>query len=601
MENSIVNNSVDVNYQNPMAIDGMPSSMFPGMVIHQDSLLVNSRNQIMAGYPLLSALQGEPINVRNDLHVANHDEVNSNASVSRNLPLDEHGIGDSSPIISQSIDNNEFQGQFMGGASLTATSLFNFLAANGSLQEDLNRISISSNSSFPLKDLRSTVSNGCCDTSNSSLTASVNCGYTGENDYVQCIVSKKDTGVTDQLDGKWTVHKFPGPEDIAGKALPHGFVGSLDPHVWMSSNKSSISADDTYGYCLPSNELSLSLATCQPSIISVPTITDQCSEISSSVVTQHSLHEVGMGVGFGSEQASRKSNELSLGFGSYAPVQFSQILSESKYLNVAQQILSEFASYSLKNLGCLSYSAGEIGTGQKIPLSSNFSAEREIQKMRSDEFPLHSGETGSNSQKKLPLQRQEVEARKTQLLALLQVVDSRYSQCLDEIHTVVSAFHAATEMDPRIHACFVLQTISFLYSNLRERIANQILASGEHLSIKCMVGEKFKSSFIQKQWALQQLRRRDHQSWRPQRGLPERSVSVLRAWMFQNFLHPYPKDTEKHLLAIRSGLTRSQVSNWFINARVRLWKPMIEEMYSEMNNRRGRRTDDATENGHRTP
>lgn len=24
-----------------------------------------------------------------------------------------------------------------------------------------------------------------------------------------------------------------------------------------------------------------------------------------------------------------------------------------------------------------------------------------------------------------------------------------------------------------------------------------------------------------------------------------------------------------------------QVSNWFINARVRLWKPMIEEMYKE--------------------
>jgi len=25
----------------------------------------------------------------------------------------------------------------------------------------------------------------------------------------------------------------------------------------------------------------------------------------------------------------------------------------------------------------------------------------------------------------------------------------------------------------------------------------------------------------------------------------------------------------------------SQISNWFINARVRLWKPMIEEMYRE--------------------
>jgi hypothetical protein len=27
--------------------------------------------------------------------------------------------------------------------------------------------------------------------------------------------------------------------------------------------------------------------------------------------------------------------------------------------------------------------------------------------------------------------------------------------------------------------------------------------------------------------------------WRPQRGLPERAVAVLRAWLFEHFLHPY--------------------------------------------------------------
>jgi hypothetical protein len=26
--------------------------------------------------------------------------------------------------------------------------------------------------------------------------------------------------------------------------------------------------------------------------------------------------------------------------------------------------------------------------------------------------------------------------------------------------------------------------------------------------------------------------------WRPQRGLPERSVAVLKAWMFEHFLKP---------------------------------------------------------------
>lgn len=68
----------------------------------------------------------------------------------------------------------------------------------------------------------------------------------------------------------------------------------------------------------------------------------------------------------------------------------------------------------------------------------------------------------------------------------------------------------------------------------------------------------------------------------------------------------YPKDSEKNMLARQTGLTKTQVSfscfywnnhhsshnhtlllemdqvtNWFINARVRLWKPMVEEMYKE--------------------
>nr|AFK36785.1 unknown [Lotus japonicus] len=71
------------------------------------------------------------------------------------------------------------------------------------------------------------------------------------------------------------------------------------------------------------------------------------------------------------------------------------------------------------------------------------------------------------------------------------------------------------------------------------------------------------------------------QAWRPQRGLPENSVSILRAWLFEHFLNPYPKDSEKIMLARQTGLSRNQVANWFINARVRLWKPMVEEMYKE--------------------
>lgn len=38
---------------------------------------------------------------------------------------------------------------------------------------------------------------------------------------------------------------------------------------------------------------------------------------------------------------------------------------------------------------------------------------------------------------------------------------------------------------------------------------------------------------------VQNMGSHDHQPvWRPQRGLPERAVTMLRAWLFDHFLHP---------------------------------------------------------------
>ncbi|XWS29337.1 hypothetical protein CRYUN_Cryun24cG0020400 [Craigia yunnanensis] len=87
---------------------------------------------------------------------------------------------------------------------------------------------------------------------------------------------------------------------------------------------------------------------------------------------------------------------------------------------------------------------------------------------------------------------------------------------------------------------------------------------------------------LRQQRAFHQMGMMEQEAWRPQRGLPERSVSILRAWLFEHFLNPYPSDADKHLLARQTGLSRNQVSNWFINARVRLWKPMVEEMYQQV-------------------
>ncbi|GMH39463.1 hypothetical protein BSKO_07361 [Bryopsis sp. KO-2023] len=62
---------------------------------------------------------------------------------------------------------------------------------------------------------------------------------------------------------------------------------------------------------------------------------------------------------------------------------------------------------------------------------------------------------------------------------------------------------------------------------------------------------------------------------------------VLREWLFQHFDRPYPSDRDKKLLAAVTSMTRTQVSNWFINARVRIWQPMVMELGKELNQEGG--------------
>ncbi|CAL9137080.1 unnamed protein product [Musa acuminata var. zebrina] len=62
---------------------------------------------------------------------------------------------------------------------------------------------------------------------------------------------------------------------------------------------------------------------------------------------------------------------------------------------------------------------------------------------------------------------------------------------------------------------------------------------------------------------------------RQQRALQQLGIQFMLTVLFVIFFH-YPNDSEKLMLAKQTGLTR--ISNWFINALVRLWKPMIEDI-----------------------
>jgi len=53
-------------------------------------------------------------------------------------------------------------------------------------------------------------------------------------------------------------------------------------------------------------------------------------------------------------------------------------------------------------------------------------------------------------------------------------------------------------------------------------------------------------------------------------------TNVLSQWLFTHCDHPYPSEHEKSVLCSLTGLSLSQVSGWFINARRRKLKKMNE-------------------------
>lgn len=560
LDNMAENNVLDV----PMCMSdptfltaNMLSATASNCPTQPNSIDFNTQHQFMVEFPALSHLQGELMNIPHLSNLVGRNTLSNpllnESCLMGNIGFDERSVNESGPIFS-------------------ASSLAALLASRFGSRNHLDETEPPSVN--PSEILRTSIPDYHDEATNSAFAASLNAGY--------------DT-VYGEINNKWAYDKYLACSEFIGKDQekigfpPFQLAESIDRNQWISSNSSILNSDNPCGSSKFDKELSLSLATCQPPIVHGTVIPDQCSEISGSIVTHNNLNER-----FGSKTAYHNKN---FHVGSDGQIQAAQFSCGSKYLRVIQEILAQLASYSLEHFDQVNYPA----TLTRNSISRSCLSERDYSMMDSD---VDGGFCSTRGRGR----GRDVEGKKQQLVALLQVVDEQHNQCLDEIHTVISAFHAATELDPRIHARFALQTVSVLYKNLREKISNQILTMG----VPSRNGESkeeeisFEASFIRKQWALQQLRKKDHQLWRPQRGLPERSVSVLRAWMFQNFLHPYPKDAEKHLLAVKSGLTRSQVSNWFINARVRLWKPMIEEMYSEMNRRKGRRDGEDTINGRRS-
>ncbi|CAI5704356.1 hypothetical protein KXD40_001354 [Peronospora effusa] len=71
-------------------------------------------------------------------------------------------------------------------------------------------------------------------------------------------------------------------------------------------------------------------------------------------------------------------------------------------------------------------------------------------------------------------------------------------------------------------------------------------------------------------------------SKKSRRELPPHTVAILKGWMLsrEHVKHPYPTDEDKQMLLMKTGISMKQLTNWFTNARKRIWKPMMRREHS---------------------
>lgn len=127
-------------------------------------------------------------------------------------------------------------------------------------------------------------------------------------------------------------------------------------------------------------------------------------------------------------------------------------------------------------------------------------------------------------------------------------VDRRYRQYYHQMQIIVSSFDTVAGTGAaKPYTTLALQTISRHFRCLRDAINGQIHVARKGLGEEdSLLNEKgvgisrlrFVDQQLRQQRALQQLGMMQQHAWRPQRGLPESSVSILRAWLFEHFLHP---------------------------------------------------------------
>lgn len=263
------------------------------------------------------------------------------------------------------------------------------------------------------------------------------------------------------------------------------------------------------------------------------------------------------------------------------------VLRNSKYSRAARALLEEFCSVGRSSAQFNSRSSTRNHVSSSSNAVNNAAAAASSSKLNDVEVIPPASLS--------PAERFEHQRNKSKLLSMLDEVERRYNHYCEQMQMVVQSFDSIMGYGAATpYTVLAQKAMSRHFRCLKDAIAAQLKRACDLLGDKdpgtssnsgITKGEtprlRMLDQSLRQHRAFHQMGMMEQEAWRPQRGLPERSVTILRAWLFEHFLHPYPSDADKHLLARQTGLSRNQVSNWFINARVRLWKPMVEEMYQQ--------------------
>lgn len=132
-------------------------------------------------------------------------------------------------------------------------------------------------------------------------------------------------------------------------------------------------------------------------------------------------------------------------------------------------------------------------------------------------------------------------------------MDRRYNHYCEQMQMVVNSFDEVMGFGAAVpYTSLAQKAMSRHFRCLKDVISAQLKHSCEMLGEKdggvsgrasgITKGEtprlKLLEQSLRQQRAFHQMGIMEQEAWRPQRGLPERSVNILRAWLFEHFLHP---------------------------------------------------------------